>query len=156
MSGQPHTDIAIKSRKPVAVMGLGKSGLATIRALKRGGTTALAWDDSADKRREAEAEGAESLDLANADFSGIETLVLAPGIPLTHPAPHPVVVRATEAGTEIIGDIELLYRAQPAARFVGITGTNGKSTTSTATAIWKAISPPRSACSAGAPCPSMQ
>ncbi|HAE00098.1 MAG TPA: UDP-N-acetylmuramoyl-L-alanine--D-glutamate ligase, partial [Rhodospirillaceae bacterium] len=56
-------------------------------------------------------------------------LVLAPGIPLTNPTPHPAALAARAAGVEILGDIELLFRAQPEARFVGITGTNGKSTT---------------------------
>jgi UDP-N-acetylmuramoylalanine--D-glutamate ligase len=55
--------------------------------------------------------------------------VLSPGIPHSFPAPHPAVLRAGAAGAEIIGDIELLGRSQPTARYVGITGTNGKSTT---------------------------
>ena len=55
--------------------------------------------------------------------------MLSPGIPHRYPEPHPAVRRARAAGIEIIGDIELLGRAQPEARYVGITGTNGKSTT---------------------------
>jgi UDP-N-acetylmuramoylalanine--D-glutamate ligase len=57
------------------------------------------------------------------------SLVLSPGIPHTYPMPHPVVTRARDAGAEIIGDIELLARTQREAGYVGITGTNGKSTT---------------------------
>lgn len=121
--------ISIHSDRPVAVMGLGRSGLASIRALRRGGTAVLAWDDNTTHHADAIEAGAELSDLSHADFSNIAALVLAPGIPLTHPAPHPVVTRAQAAGVEVIGDIELLYRAQPAARYVGITGTNGKSTT---------------------------
>ena len=56
-------------------------------------------------------------------------LVLSPGIPHTFPEPHPVVARARAAGVEIIGDVELLFRSQPQAVYVGVTGTNGKSTT---------------------------
>jgi len=60
----------------------------------------------------------------------LDCLVLSPGVPFTHPAPHPVVEMAKEAGVEIICDIELLWReTQDAARFVAVTGTNGKSTT---------------------------
>ncbi len=60
-------------------------------------------------------------------------MVLAPGVPLTHPAPHWSVILARQAGIEVIGDIELFCRERrahaPAAPFVAITGTNGKSTT---------------------------
>jgi UDP-N-acetylmuramoylalanine--D-glutamate ligase len=56
-------------------------------------------------------------------------MVLSPGISLTHPAPHYTAVLANEAGVRIIGDIELLCEAQPLAKKIAITGTNGKSTT---------------------------
>ena len=59
----------------------------------------------------------------------MQLLAMSPGIPLHFPAPHPIAVRAREAGCPIVGDIELLYRAEPTARYIGITGTNGKSTT---------------------------
>src|SRR3546814_8367432 len=54
---------------------------------------------------------------------------LSPGIPHSFPQPHPVVAEAKKHGVEIIGDIELLARAQRNASYVGITGANGKSTT---------------------------
>ncbi len=62
-------------------------------------------------------------------WDSIKTLLLAPGIPFTHPKPHPVVEMAKKAGAEIICDVELLYRLAPEATYIGITGTNGKSTT---------------------------
>ena len=72
-------------------------------------------------------------DLAAADWSRFAALVLAPGVPLTHPEPHWTVQKARAAGVEIIGDIELFCRERaksaPDAPFVAITGTNGKSTT---------------------------
>jgi UDP-N-acetylmuramoylalanine--D-glutamate ligase len=113
----------------VAVMGLARSGLAAAEALQRGGAQVLAWDDSAEKRAQASAHGMPLADLAAADLNGVAALVLSPGIPSTFPKPHPVAARARAAGAEIIGDIELLARSQRAARYVGITGTNGKSTT---------------------------
>ncbi|MDE0809818.1 MAG: UDP-N-acetylmuramoyl-L-alanine--D-glutamate ligase [Alphaproteobacteria bacterium] len=113
----------------VAVMGLARSGLASVRSLLAGGARVLAWDDSAICCEEAVSLGAESTDLGKTNFSGITAMVLSPGIPHTHPAPHPVVDRARAAGVPIIGDIELLLRACPDARVIGITGTNGKSTT---------------------------
>src|SRR5438094_4725658 len=114
--------------RPVGVLGLAKSGRAAAQALAAGGAEVLAWDDNA-AVRDALSAALPLHDLTTADWRDIPALVLSPGIPHSFPEPHPAVVRAREAGAEIIGDIELLGRAQPEARYVGITGTNGKSTT---------------------------
>ena len=114
---------------PVAVMGLGKSGLATAEALRAAGAEVLAWDDSEAKRAEARARGFEPVDLTTCDWKELTTLVLSPGIPHTHPRPHPVAALAKKHKVEIVGDIELLARSERLASFVGVTGTNGKSTT---------------------------
>ncbi|MGF1640837.1 MAG: UDP-N-acetylmuramoyl-L-alanine--D-glutamate ligase [Rhodospirillales bacterium] len=121
--------LAAMSGSPVAVLGLGRSGMATVRALRAGGHRYWAWDDDAAVRATAAAEGVVLTDLHRHAFEGATPLVLSPGIPHTHPAPHPVVARARAAGCEVVGDCELLARARPEAAFVGITGTNGKSTT---------------------------
>jgi UDP-N-acetylmuramoylalanine--D-glutamate ligase len=113
----------------VAVMGLARSGLAAAQALKAGGAQVLAWDDAAPRRAAAAASGIPIVDLAATPLTGIRTLVLSPGIPHSFPKPHPVAAAAKAAGTSIIGDIELLARACPEPRYVGVTGTNGKSTT---------------------------
>lgn len=117
----------------VTLFGLGGSGLATARALKAGGADVLCWDDNAAARDKALAEGLSVGDLAQEDFTNFKALILAPGVPLTHPEPHWTVKRAQAAGIEIIGDIELFCRERarlaPDAPFVAITGTNGKSTT---------------------------
>jgi UDP-N-acetylmuramoylalanine--D-glutamate ligase len=115
--------------KIVALLGLGRTGMATAAALRDSGATVWAWDDSATARAAAPADII--TDLTQADWSRPEMLVMSPGIPHTHPAPHPVAALAKRAGKRLIGDIELLYRAMPARRYVGITGTNGKSTTTT-------------------------
>ncbi|MBI1245911.1 MAG: UDP-N-acetylmuramoyl-L-alanine--D-glutamate ligase [Alphaproteobacteria bacterium] len=114
---------------PVALLGLGKSGLPSAQALAASGATVMAWDDSPARRTEAKDAGVPLVDLTKAGLSGVKTLVLSPGIPSTFPAPHPVVVRAREAGLEIVCDVDLLFRTQRQAVYVGITGTNGKSTT---------------------------
>ena len=115
---------------PTPVLGLGRSGLAAARALYRGGAEVWAWDDNEEAReRAAEEEGIEIVDLATIDWREVTSLILSPGIPHTHPKPHPIVRMAREAGCEIIGDVELLARTQRDAAYVGITGTNGKSTT---------------------------
>ncbi len=119
--------------KRVAVFGLGGSGLIGASALLAGGADVVAFDDNAESIAKANAAGIPTADLRTADWSRIAALVLAPGVPLTHPAPHWVVRRAQAAGAEIIGDIELFCRERarlaPGAPFVAITGTNGKSTT---------------------------
>jgi UDP-N-acetylmuramoylalanine--D-glutamate ligase len=112
----------------VAVLGLAKSGLAAARSLLAGGAEVQAWDDNP-KAREAVVSEFALVNLAEIDWRDVAALVLSPGIPHSYPEPHPAVVRAREAGVEILGDLELLGRAQPDARYIGITGTNGKSTT---------------------------
>lgn len=113
----------------VAVLGLGKSGLAAARALRDSGAEVWAWDDNEDSRAKARAEEIPLVDLNEADLREATTLVISPGIPHTHPSPHPVAAKAKEAGLEIICDIELLARSQREAAYIGVTGTNGKSTT---------------------------
>lgn len=117
----------------MAVFGLGGSGLAAARALRDGDATVVCWDDGAAGREAAQAEGFAVEDLGVADWKDIAALVLAPGVPLTHPEPHWVVHKARAADVEIIGDIELFFRQRAAdcadAPVVCITGTNGKSTT---------------------------
>lgn len=117
----------------IAVFGLGASGLATARALVAGGAAVAAWDDSAASRSAAAAAGIGIFDLSVADWSRFRSLVLAPGVPLTHPEPHWTVKAAKTAGVEVIGDVEIYCRERrahaPAAPFIAITGTNGKSTT---------------------------
>jgi len=119
--------------KRVAVFGLGGSGLASASALLAGGADVVACDDDAQSVAKANAAGIPTADLRTADWSKIAALVLAPGVPLTHPSPHWVVELARNAGVAVIGDIELFCRERariaPDAPFVAITGTNGKSTT---------------------------
>lgn len=119
--------------KPVAVFGLGISNIAVIAALKAVGVTAVAWDDNPANHARAAAAGAIVRDLAQDDLSAYGCLVLAPGVPLYFPEPHPLVKQARAAGIEIICDIEILYRAKTGYPVIAITGTNGKSTTTALT-----------------------
>jgi UDP-N-acetylmuramoylalanine--D-glutamate ligase len=113
----------------VAVVGLGRAGLPAARALVRMGAEVRAWDDS-------DAARADAADLAldpMETMRGFDALLLSPGIPHALPSPHPIAARARAANVPILCDVEFLFRAVrasgSAARFVGITGTNGKSTT---------------------------
>lgn len=113
----------------VAVLGLGRAGLPAARALAGYGADVLAWDDGPEARASADVPLA---DLAAVPFR-FDALLLSPGIPHDLPAPHPVAARARSAGVPILTDAEFLFRAVRAAgsraRFAGLTGTNGKSTT---------------------------
>jgi UDP-N-acetylmuramoylalanine--D-glutamate ligase len=124
--------------KKVAVFGLGGSGLASASALFAGGADVIGWDDDPGRIAHATQAGIPTADLRDVDWSRIAALVLAPGVPLTHPAPHWTVGLARAAGVEVIGDIELFCRERrrlaPDSAFVAITGTNGKSTTTALTA----------------------
>jgi len=115
--------------KHVAVVGLGKSGLAAARALCRSGARVLVWDDGVSARAEAEAEGIPVRAPERINWTAMDALVLSPGIPHTFPEPHPAARMAKDAGVPIIGDAELLASSGAQAPMVAITGTNGKSTT---------------------------
>lgn len=115
--------------KTFGVVGLGKSGRATVASLLSSGATVVAWDDGENSRNAAQKEFP-SIAISSVehwDYAHMASLVMSPGIMLNHPA----VAAAEKQGIEVIGDIELLYRARPDARYVCITGTNGKSTTTT-------------------------
>lgn len=114
--------------KHYALYGLARSGLATAEALLASSARVSAWDSKEEARAKAPA-GAEIANLDEADLSIFDSLVVTPGLPLNR---HPIAKRAREAGVEIIGDIELFARARAELarhKVVGITGTNGKSTT---------------------------
>jgi UDP-N-acetylmuramoylalanine--D-glutamate ligase len=132
------TPVTTFAGRTVAVFGVARSGLAAARALAAGGATVVCADDTAGSRTAAAAAGFTVEDLREADWSRFAALVLAPGVPLTHPEPHWIVRKAQVAGVEIIGDVELYCRERakiaPDAPFVAITGTNGKSTTTALTA----------------------
>lgn len=124
----------------VAVLGLGRSGLAAARALQAGGAHPLVWDDSAEGRAKAEAEGFEIRDLTKPGaFDRVASLVTSPGIPHLFPAPNPVIHAALEAGVPVDNDIGLFFRSFATRdwdhfdilpKVVAVTGSNGKSTTS--------------------------
>jgi UDP-N-acetylmuramoylalanine--D-glutamate ligase len=120
--------------KEVAVFGLGRSGIATAKALMAGGARVAAWDDNENARKAAEAAGVTLVDLNRRDWQTFAALVLSPGIPLRFPEPHRFVRMAQMLGVPVIGDMELFARAVndlkdiDRPRIVGITGTNGKST----------------------------
>ncbi|MEM6638139.1 MAG: UDP-N-acetylmuramoyl-L-alanine--D-glutamate ligase [Pseudomonadota bacterium] len=133
--------IAVKGYRgaKVAVLGLGRSGIAAARALEAGGAQALCWDDSAEARKKAETEGLTLYDPTHEGFGAMAALIVSPGIPHLYPAPNPHIVRAMADGVPIDNDIGLFFRSvatpewdkfDTAPRIIAVTGSNGKSTTS--------------------------
>ena len=128
--------------KHYAVLGLARSGLATVEALLASGARVTAWDDEPGSREQLRSGEGRSLgqdsglrrsaaieNFVDGDLTRFDSIVVTPGLPLNR---HPIAGRAKAAGVEIIGDIELFARARPELpphKVVGITGTNGKSTT---------------------------
>lgn len=124
----------------VGVFGLARSGLAAVRALREGGAEVIAYDDKETGRRAGADAGAEIAEFARWPWGNLAALVLSPGVPLTHPAPHPIVRMANASNVPVIGDIELFalsighlatdrLGARIRPTIAAITGTNGKSTT---------------------------
>lgn len=121
------TSPAWKGRK-YAVLGLARSGRATVNALLAAGAEVTAWDERDDAR--APFKGRVTLaDPVETDLTGFDGVVVSPGVPLNT---HPIKPHADRFGVPVIGDIELFAQARehlPPHKVVGITGTNGKSTT---------------------------
>ncbi|MGC8203838.1 UDP-N-acetylmuramoyl-L-alanine--D-glutamate ligase [Aliiroseovarius sp. PTFE2010] len=126
--------------KQVAVLGLGRSGLATAAALTAGGATALCWDDSPEARAQAQAQGLVIHDLTRGNaFDDVAALIVSPGIAHLYPAPNPIIARAWGAGVPVDNDIGLFFQSlatgawsefDRAPQVICVTGSNGKSTTS--------------------------
>ncbi|MGB0681673.1 MAG: UDP-N-acetylmuramoyl-L-alanine--D-glutamate ligase [Magnetovibrionaceae bacterium] len=116
----------------IGVMGLGKSGLSAARALLSGGARVVAWDDRETARDLAKDLGADVMDLGSPETwesTSPSRLILSPGIPHTHPEPHPSAQEARARQVPIIGDVDLLAANRGESKMIGVTGTNGKSTT---------------------------
>ena len=118
--------------KRYAVLGLARSGLTAVDSLLASGALVTAWDSREEPRQLLSAKYPGKVELADPvsiDLAGYAGVVVSPGVPLIR---HPITDIAAQAGVPIIGDIELFALARPslpAHRVVGITGTNGKSTT---------------------------
>ncbi|MGX7925415.1 UDP-N-acetylmuramoyl-L-alanine--D-glutamate ligase [Tsuneonella sp. HG094] len=115
--------------KKYAVLGLARSGLATVDALVAAGAQVTAWDRQENARAKVDPANVRLADPLEIDLTGFDGVVVSPGVPLNT---HPIAARAAQFGVPVIGDIELFAQARaslPPHKVVGITGTNGKSTT---------------------------
>ena len=116
----------------VVVMGLGKSGLSAAASLRASGADVTVWDDQPTSLAQGTAKGFRIFDGTGdgaAPLAGVRAVVWSPGIPHTFPQPHVLATKARAQNIQLACDVDLLLEAQPDASFIGITGTNGKSTT---------------------------
>ncbi|MDO5704572.1 MAG: UDP-N-acetylmuramoyl-L-alanine--D-glutamate ligase [Paracoccus sp. (in: a-proteobacteria)] len=137
--GQTMIPVQNVTDQTIAVLGLGRSGRATAAALTAGGATVIAWDDGADTREQAQADGITITDLTrDAAWENVSALIVSPGIPHLYPKPHPVIARAYDLGIPVDNDIGLFFRSFATSdwqtfdrtpQVIAVTGSNGKSTT---------------------------
>ena len=126
--------------RTIAVMGLGRSGLSAAHALRDSGAQVWVWDDNPAARDAAQGQGFDPVDLSRADWRDVDSLIVSPGIPHLYPMPNPIIWSAMQAGVAIDNDIGLFFRSlggqdwasfDTIPRVIAVTGSNGKSTTST-------------------------
>ncbi len=129
MDAAARLDLSRYAAERCGVMGLGRSGLAAAAALADAGAAVTAWDDGEPARAQLRRRDVTVAPLVEQDLAGFRMIVWSPGIPHLHPRPHPAAEAARAAGCPLVGDIALLAEAAGATPLVGITGTNGKSTT---------------------------
>jgi UDP-N-acetylmuramoylalanine--D-glutamate ligase len=118
--------------KKIVVFGLGKAGLSAVQKLSLCDVKIIAADDSVDAMQKLNARNLPNVSvtaISDINWKEVQYLLLSPGVPFTHPQPHEVVKLAQKVGCPIVCDVEFLYKANKDAKFIGITGTNGKSTT---------------------------
>jgi UDP-N-acetylmuramoylalanine--D-glutamate ligase len=129
--------------KQIAIFGIGISGLSAIDYLINNNYQILAIDDNVNSLEKLQKKYQDHPNLlqnieicgdkTKINWNNIEFLLVSPGIPLKYPKPHDIVLLAKENSCKITGDIELFYLLNKKSKFIGITGTNGKSTVTSLT-----------------------
>ena len=112
----------------IAILGLGRSGQAACHALVKAGAIVVGHDDGADLNNIDLPKDAAIMSPNDWPWDQLDAIIISPGIPHQFPKPHPVAKKAMDLGIPVLSDIEMLMQAKPAAKIIGITGTNGKST----------------------------
>ena len=127
------------SGSKAAVLGLGRTGISVLNSLNNSGVDTVCWDDNLDARQQAKELGfnVENI-LHGANWAEFDLLIISPGISFLYPKPHDIVKKARQNNVRIDNDIGLFFSSidknywekfEKEPRIIGITGSNGKSTT---------------------------
>ena len=111
----------------VGILGLGLSGLAAARVLLNSKANIFVFDDK--KEKPSIIKKSNWINYNYWPWESIKTLVVSPGIPINNKEKHNAIKLAIDNKVKIINDIDLFVEIYPKAKIIGITGTNGKSTT---------------------------
>ena len=116
-------------KKNIAILGLSRSGISTIKFLQKKGFIPIGWDDDKEIRKKAKQQGIKVKNLQKINSQEFSFLIVSPGIHTVGFKKHMIIKKAEIEGVEVINDIELFFRLNPGSKCIGVTGTNGKSTT---------------------------
>ncbi len=115
--------------KKVGILGLGKTGISSIKFLKKKGFDVFGWDDNKKILSKIKKNGLNIQILNKANLKKMTFLLVSPGIPFSGKKKHVILKQARKEKVEIVNDVELFFRFNPEEKYIGVTGTNGKSTT---------------------------
>ena len=115
--------------KKVGILGLSKTGISSIKFLKKKGFDVFGWDDNKKILSKIKKNGLNIQILNKANLKKMTFLLVSPGIPSSGKKKHVILKQARKEKVEIVNDIELFFRFNPEEKYIGVTGTNGKSTT---------------------------
>ena len=115
--------------KKVGILGLSRTGISSIKFLKKKGFDVFGWDDNKKILSKIKKNGLNIQILNKANLKKMTFLLVSPGIPSSGKKKHVILKQARKEKVEIVNDVELFFRFNPEEKYIGVTGTNGKSTT---------------------------
>ena len=104
--------LQVSSNENFVVLGLGRSGITSARALNASGANVICWDDDPEKRSLVSSQGLRVMgSVSDFDWESIDRLIISPGVPHHFPFPHPIVSAAVSAGVLIDNDVGLFFQS---------------------------------------------
>jgi UDP-N-acetylmuramoylalanine--D-glutamate ligase len=125
--GKKLKNISYFNDKYVGVLGLGLSGNAAANVLVKSNANVFVFDDK--KNKSLVPKKTTWLNYKDWDWEKIDTLFVSPGIPINSTKTHEAIKIAKKNNVNILNEIDLFFLTRPSAKIIGVTGTNGKSTT---------------------------